>query len=308
MSVTSLQSRRNHDGEHEEALSRDNTYLTHGWGYVPLDIVRAKGSKFWDSNGKEYIDMLSQTAGVCGIGHCNDAVVKAVQEQAAISMHLLTSFVNDQRTVFSEKLAAVAPGRLKNNSHMYISSGGSEANEVALKMAMMATGKSEIISTYYSYHGGTLALLSLLGQSYMRKGPWTRFPGFMQVPNAYCYRCVYGKTEETCSVECADALFFAVKYGSGGSVAAFMQEPIPGNGGHQVPPQKYFDRIQEIVKDLGILYIIDEVQTGVGRTGKWWACDTFNIDPDIMTTSKAIGGGMPLAATLIRQGCCRTRW
>src|SRR3990170_4812916 len=160
----------------QDAIERDKKFLVHGWGNIPIDVVKAKDSKFWDSDGKEYIDMLSQTAGVLGIGHCNPKVVAAVKEQADKSFHILTSFINDPRTIFSEKLAAVAPGSLRNNCKMYISSGGSEANEVALKMAMISTGKNEVISTYFSYHGGTLSLLSLLGQSYSRSGPWPRYP------------------------------------------------------------------------------------------------------------------------------------
>jgi 4-aminobutyrate aminotransferase-like enzyme len=287
----------------EEAIRRDKQFLTHGWGYIPIDVVKAKDSKFWDSDGKEYIDMLCQTAGVVGIGHCNPKVVAAVKEQADKSFHILTSFINDPRTVFSEKLAAVAPGKLKNNCKMYITSGGSEANEVALKMAMLATGKSEVISTYFSYHGGTLALMGLMGQSYIRKGPWPDFPGFHQIPNAYCYRCAFGqKGPDTCNLECAEALKLAIKYGSANNVAAFIQEPVPGNGGHMVPPKRYFKRIREICDEYGVLYILDEVQTGVGRSGKWWASEYFDVEPDIFTTSKAIGGGMPVGAAVVRNG------
>ena len=144
-----------HEMSTQESVKRDRQFLIHGWGYIPIYVVKGEGSKFCDSDGKEYIDMLAQTAGVVGIGHCNPKVVAAVREQADKSMHLLTSFINDPRTVFSEKLAAVAPGRMKNNCKMYISSGGSDANEVALKMAMLSTGKNEVISTYFSYHGGT---------------------------------------------------------------------------------------------------------------------------------------------------------
>ena len=281
----------------QEAIKRDKQFLVHGWGYIPIDVVKAKDSKFWDSDGKEYLDMLCQTAGVVGIGHCNPKVVAAVKEQSEKSFHILTSFINDPRTVFSEKLAAVAPGSLKNNCKMYISSGGSEANEVALKMAMLATGKNEVISTYFSYHGGTLALMGLMGQSYIRKGPWPDFPGFHQIPNAYCYRCAYGqKDPENCNLECAEALRQVIKYGSSDNVAAFIQEPVPGNGGHMVPPKAYFKRIREICDEHKVLYILDEVQTGVGRSGKWWASEYFGVEPDIFTTSKAIGGGMPVGA------------
>jgi 4-aminobutyrate aminotransferase-like enzyme len=169
-------------------------------------------------------------------------------------------------------------------------------------MAMLATGKNEVISTYFAYHGGTLAELSLLGQSYSRTGPWPRFPGFHQIPNAYCYRCTFGQRPESCGLECAEALRYAIRYGTHGNVAAFIQEPVPGNGGHMVPPQAYFKRIREICDEYKVLYILDEVQTGVGRSGKWWAAEYFEVEPDIFVTSKAIGGGMPVAATVARNG------
>jgi 4-aminobutyrate aminotransferase-like enzyme len=170
-------------------------------------------------------------------------------------------------------------------------------------MAMLATGKNEIISTYNSYHGATLAELSLLGQSYSRVGPWPQYPGFHQIPQAYCYRCPFGQKPSSCNLECAEALRYAIRYGTGGNVAAFIQEPVPGNGGHQVPVRPdYFKRIREICDENGILYILDEVQTGVGRSGKWWASEYFDVEPDIFTTAKAIGGGMPIGATVIRNG------
>lgn len=288
----------------QEAIRRDRQFLTHGWGFIPIDVVSARGSKFWDCDGNEYIDMMAQTAGVLGVGHAHPKVVAAVKAAADLPLHVLTCFMNEPRIVFSEKLAAVAPGAMKNNCKMYISSGGSEANEVALKMAMLATGKNEVISTYCAYHGGTLAELGLLGQSYSRKGPWPRYPGFHQIPNAYCYRCYFGQEPSSCDLECAEALRHALRYGSAGSVAAFIQEPVPGNGGHQVPvPGKaYFQRIREICDEHNVIYILDEVQTGVGRSGKWWASEYFEVEPDIFTTSKAIGGGMPVAATVIRNG------
>ena len=180
---------------------------------------------------------------------------------------------------------------MKNNCKMYISSGGSEANEVALKMAMLATGKNEVISTYFSYHGGTLALMGLMGQSYIRKGPWPDFPGFHQIPNAYCYRCAFGqKDPNTCNLECAEALRPRHQVRLRRQRSGFH----PGAGSRQRrthgPAQGYFKRIREICDEYNVLYILDEVQTGVGRSGKWWASEYFDVEPDIFTTSKAIGG------------------
>lgn len=284
----------------KEIEELDSKYIIHGWGSIPVNVVSGKGALFYDDSGKEYIDMMSQTAGVMGIGHSHPKLVKAVQDQVEKSTHVLTSFINEPRIEFGKKLNEIAPGKLKNNSKWYISSGGSEANETALKLAMKATGKSEVISTYYSYHGGTLALMGLLGQSYITKGPWPKFPGFTQIPNAYCYRCAFGQTYPGCNFECARVLETHIMYGTQGDVAAFIQEPVPGNGGHQVPPKGYFEIIREICDKYNVLYIVDEVQTGNGRSGKWWACEYFDFEPDILTTAKAIGGGMAVGATGIR--------
>ena len=282
-------------------MNDDEKYVLHGWGKIPIDVESGKGAVFYDQTGKEYIDMLSQTAGVMGVGHSHPKIVQAVKDQVEKSTHILTCFVNQPRVEFAKKLAKMAPGKMKDNSKWYISSGGSEANETALKLAMKATGKPEVVSTYYSYHGGTLALMGLLGQSYITKGPWPKFPGFTQIPNAYCYRCVYGQQYPGCNFECARHLETHIQYGTQGDVAAFIQEPVPGNGGHQVPPNKeYFRIIREICDKYGILYIMDEVQTGNGRSGKWWAADYFEVTPDILTTAKAIGGGMAVGATGMR--------
>ena len=286
----------------EKILEQDEKYVLHGWGNIPLVVTSAKGATFYDNTGKEYIDMLAQTAGVLGVGHNHPKVVAAVKAQVDKVSHVLTSFINEPRTEFITKFTKVAPGDLKDNCMVYVSSGGSEANETALKLAMMATGKNEVVSTYYSYHGGTLALLGLLGQSYISNGPWPKFPGFTQIPNAYCYRCVYGQEYPGCDFECAKHLEMHLKYGTQGNVAAFIQEPVPGNGGHQMPPDKeYFKIIRETCTANDIMYIIDEVQTGCGRSGKWWASDYFDVSPDILCTAKALGGGMAIAATAIHK-------
>lgn len=282
-------------------LRDDEKYILHGWGKIPINVKRAEGAVFYDDTGKEYIDMLSQTAGVMGVGHSHPKIVQVVKDQVEKSTHILTSFINEPRIEFGRKIAKVAPGKLKDNCKFYFSSGGSEANETALKLAMKSTGKPEVISTYHSYHGGTLALMGLLGQSYIVKGPWPKFPGFTQIPNAYCYRCYYGQQYPGCNFECARHLEAHIQYGTQGDVAAFIQEPVPGNGGHQVPPDKaYFKIIREICDKYGVLYILDEVQTGNGRSGKWWAADYFDVTPDIFTTAKAIGGGMAVGATGIK--------
>jgi|YelNatPaOPRAMG01_1025707.scaffolds.fasta_scaffold08754_1 4-aminobutyrate aminotransferase-like enzyme len=284
----------------EELIKEDKKYVLHGWGYSDITIVEAKGAVFKDIKGKEYLDFLSQTAGVLGIGHTHPKYVKAVKDTLEKVSHTLTMFINAPRVECAKKLASIAPEPLKNNCKIYFSCGGSEANETALKFAMITKKKKEVISVYYAYHGGTLALSGLLGQSWHREG-LVRFPGFYQIPNAYCYRCYFGKEYPECDFECARMLEWQIKCGSAKDVAAFILEPIQGNGGHMHPPSpEYFKIIRETCDKYDVLFIADEVQTGMGRTGKIWGCDYFNAKPDIMTTAKALGGGMPLSATVIR--------
>jgi 4-aminobutyrate aminotransferase-like enzyme len=288
--------------EQEEIVQKDKKYVIHGWGYSPITLVEGHGSVVKDINGKEYIDCLSQTAGVLGVGHTHPKYLSAVKSQLDKISHTLTMFVNPPRAELGEKLAKIAPGKMRNNIKTYFSTGGSEANEVALKFAMLATKKKEVVSVWHAYHGGTLALMSAMGQSWHRQS-FVRFPGFSQIPNAYSYRCPFGKKHdpETCDIEAAQFLEEHIKYGTANDVAAFIIEPIQGNGGHTYPMNpEYFKIIREICNRYDILLVIDEVQTGMGRTGKIWASDYFGIEPDIMTSAKALGGGMPISATMIR--------
>src|SRR5271165_874015 len=190
-----------------EVVSKDREYVLHGWGYSPIVLVAGKGAIVRDINGKEYIDCISQTAGPVGIGHNHPKWLKAVKDQMDQVTHTLTFFINVPRVELAEKLSDIAPGKMKNNIKTYFSSGGSEANETAIKFAMLSTKKKEVISIWGAYHGGTLALMSLIGQYWHREG-YVRFPGFSQVPGAYSYRCPFGRSHdpEECDLEVAEFL------------------------------------------------------------------------------------------------------
>jgi len=280
---------------------KDKKYVLHGWGYSDIMITEGHGAVFKDQNGKEYLDFLSQTAGVLGAGYAPPKIVKAIKEQLDKGLtHTLTMFQNEPRIRLGEKLASIAPGALKNNCMTYFACGGSEANETAIKLAMKITGKHEVISVFFAYHGGTLALSSLLGQSWHRE-KMPRYPGFSQMPNPYCYRCYFGQTYPQCDLICARYLEHHIKHATAVDVAAFIMEPITGNGGHIGPPTpEYFKIIREICDKYNVLCITDEVQTGMGRTGKIWGADYYNWKADIMTTGKALGGGLPVSGASIR--------
>lgn len=291
-----------------EILHNDENYVLHGWGIIPKIFVKGDRATVTDIDGNEYIELWAQTAGVVSIGHRHPHWVKCVKEQLDQLSHTLTDFVNEPRATLASRLAKIAPGKMKDNCMMYFSSGGSEANEASLKAAMILREKTEVIGTYFSYHGATLGLMSLLGQGYFRPKQLPRFPGFSVIPNAYCYRCFYGREYPGCDLVCAQALDDHIKYNCNKDNAlAFILEAIPGNGGHQTPPKDYFKVIREVCDKNDVLLILDEVQTGIGRTGEWWACDYFDIEPDMLTVGKAIGNGMPLSASVIHKDLINTR-
>jgi len=285
----------------KEVLERDGKYVLHGLAPVPIVITEAHGSVVKDIDGKEYLDFNGQTSGVIVVGHDHPRYIQSIKEQADRLVHTMTGFVNTPRIDLAEKLAKLAPGRMRDNCKTYFSCGGSEATEIALRFAMLRKKKYEVISVYGAYHGRTLATVSLIGQSWRRWNQIPAFPGFHQIPSPYCYRCYFGQSYPGCNFECARSLEHHLRYGAGlDNVAAFIIEPIQGNGGHVHPPSnEYWKIIREICNKYDVLLILDEVQTGIGRTGTFWASDQFEIEPDIMTSAKALGGGMPISATMI---------
>ena len=283
-------------------LEKDAKYVLHGLAPVPIVLVDADGSIVKDIDGKEYLDFNGQTSGVSVLGHGHPKYVKTIKDQAERLVHTVTSFVNEPRVELAERLAKLAPGQMRDNCMTYFSCGGSEAVEIALRFAMLRKQKQEVISVYGGYHGRTLATVSLIGQSWRRWNHIPSFPGFSQIPGPYCYRCPFGQTYPGCNFECAQSLENHLKHGTGiDNVAAFTIEPIQGNGGHVHPPSnEYWKIIREICNKYDVLLIIDEIQTGIGRTGTFWASDQFEIEPDIITTAKALGNGIPISGTMIK--------
>lgn len=288
------------DFNSKEIFEMEKKYVLVGLGYEPTIMVEGDGAVFRDIEGNEYIDFFSQAV-VTTVGDRHPKIMNAVKKQMEKAIYFNSTFINIPRTIYAKKLAENAPNKLKNNCKVFVTSGGAMANEGAIKFSILTTKKNEVISTYRSYHGATIGLMSLQGSPwYLGDVSWPKVPGFFRIPNSYCYRCWFGKEYPECDLECARALEDSIKYGSMGNVAAFIQEAITGNGGHQTPPKEYFKIIAETCKKYGIIYIIDEVQTGFGRTGKFWACDYFDIDADIVTCGKGAGGGFNTSAFIIR--------
>jgi 4-aminobutyrate aminotransferase len=286
----------------KEIIARDSRILSPSYtrGY-PLVAARGEGAIVEDVDGNRFLDMNAGIA-VVATGHCHPKVVAAIQAQAAKLIHMSgTDFYYENMVTLAEKLAALAPGDVPRR--VYFGNSGTEAVEAAMKMARYHTGRDRFIAFYGGFHGRTMGALSLTGSKVIQKrgfGPLV--PGVSHIPYAYCYRCAYGKSVDSCAVECVkvleDTLFKTIIPAD--EVAAIVVEPVQGEGGYVVPPQKFFDELQRVASKYGILIIADEVQAGMGRTGKMFASEHFGLVPDILTIAKGIASGMPLAATVAR--------
>ena len=261
----------------------------------------------WDEEGNRYID--GSAGPVCvNIGHGVKEVADAVARQMAeISYAHSSHFTTGTVLEFAERLAKFAPPSL---NRVYVCSGGSEATEASAKLARQyhlergEPSRYKVIARWQSYHGNTLGALSMSGNIARRRRYVPLLLDFPHIPPAYCYRCPYGKTRDACDLECARALDWEVKANGKSEVSAFIAEPFVGATLGSLPaPDGYFQMIREICDDHGILFIADEVMTGVGRTGKNWGIDHWGVEPDIITAAKGLSGGyMPLGACIVSDG------
>ena len=269
-------------------------------GREPLVFVEGKGMVVKDLDGKEYLDCFGGYSAV-NLGHCNPKVVKAIQDQAAKLWHVSWDYYNVPQTQLAEKLAEICPKGLKRS---LFSNCGAEAVEFAVKLAkkyQSTKGKlgTHIISLMGSFHGRTSMAIALTGQSRLKAGLGNYVaPGVVHAPAPYCYRCFFGLTYPECNLQCARCMTDIIKYQTQGEVAAFISEPVMGEGGIIVPPDGYLKEALKITKEYGALYIADEIQSGFGRTGKLFAIEWDNVDPDILVMAKGIASGVPIAATI----------
>jgi len=260
----------------------------------PLVVDHAKGSYVFDTDGKEYLDFFGGIATI-SVGHCNEKVTKAVQEQSAKLQHVSTLYPNEPHVRLAEKLAEITPGRLQKS---FFTNSGTEANETAVLLAQLHTRSQDVIALRHSYSGRSHLAMSLTAHSAWRLTP-TPTPGIHHIPNAYCYRCPFGLTYPSCDLKCAKDIEEAIQTTTPGRIAAFLAEPIQGIGGIITPPKEYFQVIVSILRKYGGLFICDEVQTGWGRTGgKMFAIEHWGVEPDIMTFAKGMANGVPIGATI----------
>ncbi|MEM3722446.1 MAG: aspartate aminotransferase family protein, partial [Candidatus Bathyarchaeia archaeon] len=257
-------------------MTLEDKYMIRSYAKRPIVISKGEGVYLWDINGKKYLDFTGNY-GVCILGYSHPAIVQAIKRQVERLIPCHGSFYNETRAKFLEKLIKIAP---KGLTKAFLGNSGAESVECAIKMARKYTGKTEIIAMMGGFHGKTMGALSATWKEKYR-GPFQPLvPDFKHVPRFNLQKIKEAITEKT---------------------AAIIAEPVQGESGVIVPPEGFFQSLRELCDKTGVLLILDEVQTGMGRTGKMFACEHWAITPDILCVAKSIAGGLPLGATLAKE-------
>ena len=267
----------------------------------PLVAKIGRGAMIEDVDGNTFLDFAAGIA-VCATGHCHPDVVAAIQKQASELIHMSgTDFYYPNLVELAEKLASIAPG--KEAKRVYFGNSGAEAIEAAIKLVKYHTKRDKLIAFHGAFHGRTMGALSLTAsRSIQRKGFGTLLSGVFHMPFPDTYRGTYGIRPEFASADCLSYLeneLFRRRVDPE-EVAGIFIEPIQGEGGYLPAPADFLQGLQRICRKYGIMFVADEVQSGMGRTGKWWASDHAGIEPDIICTAKGIASGMPLSAIIAR--------
>ena len=286
-----------------EIVELNKEYTFYSWSHQgqinPIPVTRAEGVYFWDADGKRYLDFASQLVNT-NVGHQHPKVVKAIQEQAAKLTFASPSMATEPRGLLGKKLAEITPGDLKKT---FFTLGGAEANENAIKIARFYTGRHKILARYRSYHGATHGAMALTGD-YRRLPAEPAISGVVHFLDPYCYRCPFGwnGSRENCCHQCIKHVEEVIEHEGPDQIAAIFLEGVTGTNGLIIPPDDYWPRMREICDKYGILLVSDEVMSGWGRTGEWFAVNHWNVVPDIITTAKGITSGyVPLGAVIVRE-------
>ena len=281
-----------------------------GWGIFDVTpiIVKAKGAYLYDADGKEYLDLLAGFS-VSSLGECNEEITKIIQNQAATLTHFF-DFPHIERVKLAENL--VKNSKIKSKTRVVFGVTGSDGIELAVRAARYYTGLPYILTAYGDYHGVTYGTMGLTGKGNMQPYFYPILPdkavGYFHFP--YCYRCPFDKEYPGCDMYCMksferllDGKESPYTDGVNGicSVAAFLVEPFQSSAGYYIPPAGYLQELRRIADKFGILLIVDEIQAGLGRSGKLWAFEHSEIEPDMFVTSKALGGGIPIAAVVAKE-------
>jgi 4-aminobutyrate aminotransferase/(S)-3-amino-2-methylpropionate transaminase len=276
----------------EEIVKKKKEYIIpclYHFYQEPVQMVKGEGQYLFDSTGRKYLDFFAGVS-VINAGHCHPEITERICRQVKTLQHVCNIYLTQPMLELAEKLAEITPGRLQKS---FFCNSGTEANEGALLLAKIATGRSELLGLQDGLCGRTYLTMSLTGLRFWRTDS-NPAGGISFVPNAYCYRCPLNLSYPACDIACAEQVRQVIETSTSGEVAALIIEPIQGNAGIVTPPPEYFPRLKEILDEYGALLIVDEVQSGFGRTGKWFAIENWDVEPDIMTMAKALGNGVPI--------------
>lgn len=286
-------------------IARDSAYVSPSYTRdYPFVMASGEGATVEDVDGNVFLDCAAGIA-VNGTGHSHPDVVRAITQQAGKYLHMSgTDFYYEPQVQLAETMAGIVPvGGGTGKVRSFFSNSGAEAVEAALKLAKYSTKRLNIIAFLGSFHGRTTGAMAVTSSKYVqRTGFGPMMPGVYHAPYANCYRCPVGQKPESCQAECLTYLQeqILIHLVSPEEVAAILVEPIQGEGGYVVPPKVFLQRLRELTKKHGMLLIADEVQSGMGRTGKMFACEHFDLDVDIITIAKGIASGLPLGVTAAR--------
>ena len=282
-----------------EMVALNREYVFFSWSVQsavnPIPVDRAEGVYFWDVDGKRYIDFASQLMNV-NAGHQHPRIIQAIKDQADELCYVSPGMATGPKGELGRLLAEVTPGDLQK---AFFVLGGAEANENAIKLTRLYTGRHKIIARYRSYHGATYGAITLSGDP-RRLPVEPTIPGVIHVMDPYCYRCPFGWTLETCHRECIDHVEQVIKFEGPDNVAAIFLEGVTGSSGIMIYPDEYWPRMREIADRYGILLVDDEVMSGFGRTGEWFGIDNWSVVPDVMTMAKGLTSAyVPLGAVVV---------
>jgi len=283
-------------------VERDASIISPSFGRAyPLVAESAEGNIVRDVDGNEYIDMNAGLA-VCSVGHGHPKLKKAIKEQVDKFIHYsYTDFFYENYVTLAEELSKILP--IEGDKKIYYGNSGAEAIEAAMKVSRWHTGRQGYIAYIGSFHGRTMGAVSLTASKpYQRRRFSPLVPGVEHIFYPYCYRCPFNLEHPSCGYACVDYIddYLFHKYLPPEEVAMLIAEPIQGEGGYVVPPDGYFLRLKKLLDEYNILFAVDEVQSGMGRTGKWFAIEHYGVKPDIVATAKGIAAGLPLGVMASR--------
>ncbi len=283
----------------QKVIARDRRFLMTSTKSAPVVAASAKGVWVTDVDGNRLLDFASGV-GVLAVGHSHPDVVRAVQQQVGELTHFAgTDFYYENQTVLAEKLATITPGTY--DKKVFFTNSGTESVEAALKIVRYQRQRPIVVGLIGAFHGRTMGALTMTSSKPVQRARYAPYVlGGHHIPAPYCYRCPYKLEYPSCDLYCAKILkelYFQTSIPPD-DVAAFLAEPVLGEGGYVVPPPRWFSTLRSILDEHGILLIDDEVQAGVGRTGHWFGIEHHGVVPDLITSAKALGGGLPLGAVV----------